>query len=61
MVRRAIELGQFAFEVAAHVPDDLFHALPVPRGEHRMPVLGDENQVGVRGEHAAPASANVLY
>jgi len=43
----------------ARVPHDLLHALQVGRGEHPVPVLGHENQV--HDEHAAPASANVLY
>ncbi len=57
MVRLAVELGQFALEVAAHVPDDLFDALPVPRGEHWMPVPGNENRI----EDTMPVSADVLY
>lgn len=59
MVRFAVELGQFGFEVGAHVPHDLLQSHEVIAREHRMPVLCDENQVGVQREHTVPASADV--
>ena len=55
MVRLAVELDQFALEVAAGVPHDLFHAVQVSSGEHRAPVLGPENRI----EDTMPASAYI--
>ena len=46
-------------EVRAHVPHDLLHAGPGARGEHRVPVLGHEDQMGVQDEDTVPASAYV--
>ena len=57
MVRLGVELGQFALEVAADVPHDLFHAVQVRSGEHRMAVPGHENRAC---EDTMPASAYVL-
>ena len=56
MVRLGVELGQFALEVAADVPHDLFHAVQVRSGEHRVAVPGHENRI----EDTMPASAYVL-
>ncbi|GLZ15335.1 hypothetical protein Acsp04_55700 [Actinomadura sp. NBRC 104425] len=59
VVALAVELGQLALEVCAHVPHDLLHALQVSAGEHRMPELGNENQVGVQGENTVPTGSYV--
>ena len=50
MLSLAAELGQFRPEVCAHVPHDLLPRFQVPRGEDGVPVLGDGNQMGVKGE-----------
>jgi putative transposase len=44
VVGLAVELGQFAFEVGAHVAHDLLRPLWVPPGEHLIPVLHSEHQ-----------------
>jgi transposase len=60
LVRFAVELGHVGPEVPACVPHDLFHAVQVPYGEGRMPVLGDENQRRAQDEDTMPAGADVL-
>ena len=57
VVRFSVELGQVHAEVRAHRPHDFLAAFQVPGAEHRMPVLGDENQVGMQDENTVPASA----
>src|SRR5258708_3635102 len=59
VARLAVELGQLGLEVRAHRPHDLFHALQVRDGEHRIPVLGDEYQVRVQEKDTVPASAYI--
>jgi hypothetical protein len=46
----AAEFGEFGPGVCAHVPHDLLHRFQVPRGEDRVPVLGDGNHVDVHDE-----------
>jgi putative transposase len=55
----AVELGQLGLEITAHVPHDLLKPHEVPVSEHGVPVLRDENQVGVKGENTVPASADI--
>src|SRR5512132_1521349 len=55
----AVELDQFAAEVLTDRPHDRLHAVQVDGGEHRMPVLRHENQVGVQRNYAVPACTNV--
>jgi hypothetical protein len=45
VVGLAVEFDEFAFEVAAHIPHDLFHAHEVAFAQHPMSIFGDENQV----------------
>ena len=59
MLRPIIELGQPGTEVRTHLPNDLLHPVQVCRGPHWVPVLGDENQVGVQDEDTVPACAYV--
>ena len=53
MVVLAVELGQFAPEVGAHRPHDLLHPRQVPVAEYLVPVLRDENHMGVQDETSA--------
>jgi Helix-turn-helix domain len=46
----AVELGQFRLEVGADIPHDLFQPREVTADQDRVPVLGDENQVGKKFE-----------
>jgi hypothetical protein len=55
-----VELGKLAPEVRAHVPHDLLKPFQVPYGEDRMPVLSNEDQMGMQDENTVPASADVL-
>src|SRR5512132_1798807 len=55
----AVELDQFAAEVLTDRPHDRRHAVQVDGGEHRMPVLRHENQVGVQRNYAVPACTKV--
>ena len=57
----AVELHQLGFEVLADGPHDLFAARQVGVGEHLVPVLRHENQVGVHAETTVSASADVLH
>ena len=50
---------QFAAEVLTDRPHDRLHAVQVDGGEHRMPVLRHENQVGVQRKYAVAACTNV--
>ena len=59
MLGLAVELDQVAAEVLTDRPHDRLHAVQVDGGEHQMPVLGHENQVGVQRNYALPACANV--
>jgi hypothetical protein len=63
MLGLAAELGQFRPKDCAHIPHDLLHPFQVPRGEYRVPVLRDENQLDVHAEtqcrKTVPASAYV--
>ncbi|MBA8826397.1 hypothetical protein FHX42_003773 [Saccharopolyspora lacisalsi] len=60
MVVLAVELGQFGLEVGTHSAHDLFAPVQVGAGEHRMPVLRDENQVRVHGVHDVSTSSEVV-
>jgi hypothetical protein len=55
----AVELGQFCFEVRAHLPHDLFESVQVRAGEHFVPVFRDEDQVCVEHENTMPACSDI--
>lgn len=59
VVGLAVELDQFGLEVGAHVPHDLLRASQMAVSEHGMPVLGDENQMGMQHETAVSTCAYV--
>lgn len=55
MVGFAVELDELDLETAAYVDEDLFHSFELVCGEDPVPVLGDENEVGVQREYAVSA------
>jgi putative transposase len=57
----AVELGQDAPEVRAHVPHDLLRALQLPRREDLIPVPGHKSHVDVHDEDTMSVGANILY
>ncbi|MDT5050159.1 MAG: hypothetical protein QOG75_6063 [Mycobacterium sp.] len=60
MVGLAVELAQFGVEVGAHAARRVLAEGQHRVGEHRPPVCGDENQVGVQVINRAPAPAQVI-
>ncbi|GGT31667.1 hypothetical protein GCM10010176_090480 [Nonomuraea spiralis] len=59
MVVLAVELGQAGLEVGADGPHDLFQAGQVRVGEHPMPELRHEDQMGVEHENTVPACSDI--
>jgi hypothetical protein len=59
VVGLAVELAQFGVEVGAHAARQVLAEGQHLVGEHRSPVFGDENQMGVQGINRAPAPAYV--
>ena len=55
----AVELGKLGLEVRAYRPDDLLRTGQVRCGEHRMPILGHEDQANMQDEDTVPAGAYV--
>jgi hypothetical protein len=59
VVGLAVELAQFGVEVGAHAARRVLAEGQHRVGEHRPPVCGDENQVGVQVINRAPAPVYV--
>jgi hypothetical protein len=53
VIRLAVALDQLAAEIGADRSHDLLHAIELGGGEHRMPVLCVEHQVGVDRKDAS--------
>lgn len=54
-----VELDQLALEVGTHIAEDRLQSGQVCVREHRVPKLGNENQVCVHGVNHMPASTNI--
>ncbi|GAA4920446.1 hypothetical protein GCM10023405_50350 [Streptomonospora salina] len=60
VLARAVGLHRIGRDVGAHRPHDLLHAVKVGVGEHRMPVLRNENRVRMQNGNAVSAGSGVL-
>ncbi len=55
----AVQLNQFCLEIGADLGKDGAKAVDGISVKHPIPILGDEDQVNVKLEHAMPTVSNV--
>ena len=59
MIALAVELGQFRFEVGAHVPHDLFQPHEVARAKTACRYLAAKTTCACNAKKTVPASADI--